>query len=255
MTTILANEVNIMSGSATTKNHATTHDVPFNLPIVGMLLFLTGIPGIPAILLIVLVLLGASGMDGSQSIVNPLHFDTPAAILVHGGSGVLFFLTMPFQFSPRLRRKYIKWHRTGGVIATVSAFIMAISGVWMHHVLSPGEFGMRYSSLWITSLGICLCFALGLKYIFQKNIAAHRKWMARGVAVVLAAVTPLFVDGIIAIGFSHQESTLHLLQELQHDYGRLLGIVLNLSILESVRYFRHSKEAKQDYKVLLTQSQ
>lgn len=231
--------------------------LPFNWPIVGMLLFLTGIPGIPAIFLIAMVLFvvvssGGEAVQSIQSIVDPLHFGTPAAIVVHGGAGILFFLSMPFQFSPRLRKQHIKWHRAAGLVATVSAFIMAISGVWMHHVLSPGEFGMRYVSLVIMSITICATFALGLSFIFKRNIAAHRRWMARGVAVALAAVTPLFVDIVIALGFNHSESVLQLMQALQHDYGRLFAIALNLSVLEWVRVKKQRDKASQEGELALS---
>lgn len=222
--------------------------LPFNWPVVGMLLFLTGIPGIPAIFLIAMVLFvvissGGEPAQSIQSMINPLHLGTPAAIVVHGGAGILFFLTMPFQFSPRLRKKHVKWHRTAGMIAVLSAFVMAVSGVWMHHVLSPGEFGMRYVSLVIMSIAICVTFALGLSFIFKRNIEAHRRWMARGVAVLLAAVTPLFVDIIFMIGFSFNDSLLQSVQMLQYEYGRLFAIVLNLSVLECVRVKRQRKEA------------
>lgn len=224
--------------------------LPFNWPVVGMLLFLTGIPGIPAMFLIAMVLFvvvssGGDATQSIQSIVDPLHLGTPAAIVVHGGAGILFFLTMPFQFSPRLRKKHLKWHRAAGLVAVVSAFIMAISGVWMHHVLSPGEFGMRYISLVIMSIAICAAFALGLSFIFKRNIAAHHRWMARGVAIALAAVTPLFVDIVIMISFSYSETVLQTVQKLQYEYGRLLAIALNLCVLEWVRVKKQRKAASQ----------
>ena len=231
--------------------------LPFNWPVVGMLLFLTGIPGIPAIFLIAMVLFvvvlpGGETAQSIQLIVDPLHLGTPAAIVVHGGAGILFFLTMPFQFSPRLRKKHVKWHRAAGLVAAISAFVMALSGVWMHHVLSPGEFGMRYISLVIMSIAICATFALGLSFIFKRNIEAHRRWMARGVAVALAAVTPLFVDIVIMIGFSYNETVLQTVQILQYEYGRLFAIALNLSVLEWVRVKKQRKEVSQELELALS---
>jgi len=216
------------------KNDIKEISIPFNWPVVGTLLFLTGIAGIPAIFLVLLVVMGPSAIDGVSSMINTLHFETPAAILVHGVSGILFFLTMPFQFSPRLRTNNLNRHKIAGRIALISSYIMAISGVWMHNVLSPDSQGTRYVVLIITSMAICLTFSIALWHIIKRNVQAHQKWMARAVAITLAAVTPLFIDILIVILFSHFEQIYTILNQLQYDYGRLIGIMINLVIVEFI---------------------
>jgi len=208
--------------------------IPFNWPIVGTLLFLTGIAGIPAIFLVSLVAIGPSAIDGVSSMINSLHFETPAAIFVHGVSGILFFLTMPFQFSPRLRTNNLNRHKIAGRIALISGYIMAISGVWMHNVLSPDSQGIRYVVLILTSMAICLTFSIALWHILKRNVQVHQKWMARAVAITLAAVTPIFIDLLIMILFSHVDQLYATLNQLQYDYGRLLGIIINLGIVEII---------------------
>jgi len=208
--------------------------IPFNWPIVGTLLFLTGIAGIPAIFLVSLVAIGPSAIDGVSSMVNSLHFETPAAIFVHGVSGILFFLTMPFQFSPKLRTNNLNRHKIAGRIALISGYIMAISGVWMHNVLSPDSQGIRYVVLILTSMAICLTFSIALWHILKRNVQVHQKWMARAVAITLAAVTPIFIDLLIMILFSHVDQLYATLNQLQYDYGRLLGIIINLGIVEII---------------------
>ena len=70
-------------------------------PLVLTLYLLLAVPGIPA-LLIILLLLGQAWLPAELlSLLNPVYLQTPAAILLHGGSGVLFFLTVPLQFSLR----------------------------------------------------------------------------------------------------------------------------------------------------------
>jgi len=208
--------------------------IPFNWPIVGTLLFLTGIAGIPAIFLVSLVAIGPSAIDGVSSMINSLHFETPAAIFVHGVSGILFFLTMPFQFSPKLRTNNLNRHKIAGRIALISGYIMAISGVWMHNVLSPDSQGIRYVVLILTSMAICLTFSIALWHILKRNVQVHQKWMARAVAITLAAVTPIFIDLLIMILFSHVDQLYATLNQLQYDYGRLLGIIINLGIVEII---------------------
>ncbi len=242
--------VNKMSLIKSTIKTSELNKSPFNWPIVGFLLVMTGIPGVPAIFLLALVILGPSGDGTISSLINALYFETPAAILVHGSSGVLFFLTMPFQFSPALRNKNANWHKIGGRIALLSGYVMAVSGIWMHHVLSPDSFGIRYVSLVIMSVGMCAAFSFALWHIIKRNAQMHRKWMIRAVAVTLAAVTPLFVEAILHLLFGQLESILAILSQFQHDYGRLVGIGINLAVVEFI--FIKEKFTRQTHQKLTT---
>ena len=58
--------------------------------------------------------------------------------------------------------------------------------------------------------------------------------MARSVAITLSAVTPLFIDTAVAIGFSQYPHVYALLSQFQYDYGRLLAVAINLAIVEVV---------------------
>jgi len=215
-------------------NNTDSLNTPYNWPVVGTLLFLTGIAGIPAMFGIVMVALGVLGFTGESSFISNIHFTKPGAMFVHGGAGILFFLTMPFQFSLRVRAKKPKRHKLAGRIAVISGCIMAISGVWMHNVLSPESQGIRYSILIMTSMAICSSFLIALWYVIKGNIQVHQLWMARAVAIVLAAITPLFIDILILIIFSDLEVIFKMLTQFQYDYGRLLGIVINLFIVEII---------------------
>jgi len=104
----------------------------------------------------------------------------------------------------------------------------------MHNVLSPESQGIRYSILIMTSIAICSCFLIALWHVIKGNIQVHQLWMARAVAIVLAAITPLFIDIFILIIFSDLEVIFKMLTQFQYDYGRLLGIVINLSIVEII---------------------
>jgi len=47
-------------------------------------------------------------------------------------------------------------------------------------------------------------------------------------------VTPLFVDIVILLMFSNTPNLLAILTELQYDYGRLLGIIINVTVVEII---------------------
>ncbi|NMP30663.1 DUF2306 domain-containing protein [Thalassotalea sp. M1531] len=223
-----------MTLAKTLNNNVTDNFPPANWSIVGLLFFLTGIAGIPAIFLVAMVALGPSATGEVSTIINVAHFETPMAIYLHGGFGILFFLTMPFQFSPKLRVSNPQRHKIAGRVAVISAFVMATSGVWMHNVLTPESQGIRYFILILTSAAICLTFSIALMFAIKRNIAQHRIWMARAVAVTLAAVTPLFVELLSVVLFSHFEQFFAVLTKLQYDYGRLLGMAINLAIAEII---------------------
>ncbi|REL25487.1 DUF2306 domain-containing protein [Thalassotalea euphylliae] len=225
---------------ASTQNYA-QNTLKFNWPIVGSLLFLTGLAGLPAIAIVTLSLMGPNAITGISSLLNQVYFETPAALYVHGGAGILYFLTMPWQFSPRIRHKYPVWHKVAGRIVLISGCVMAVSGIWLHQVLSPHEQGARFYSLIFTSGMICVAFAMAISQISQRKVQAHQRWMARAVALTLTAITPLFVDLLILLLFSHVDTIYDLIVKLHFDYGRLLAMVINLTIVEIAlnKRFKH----------------
>ncbi|MBE0387940.1 DUF2306 domain-containing protein [Pseudoalteromonas luteoviolacea] len=212
----------------------TKQDNKFNWPVVISLFLLTAIPGIPAIFIVALVLLGDGAIAGVSQLINAQYFYAPAAILTHGSTGALFFLTMPWQFSPRIRMRRPIWHKVSGRIAVVSGCLMAMSGVWMHIALSPDELGGRFIALVILSMSICIAFSVAVVHVVKGRIAQHQIWMMRAVALALAAITPLFTGAILQLVFSAWTGLYEVLAALHHDYDRLIAIVINLIVVEWV---------------------
>ncbi|REL30850.1 DUF2306 domain-containing protein [Thalassotalea euphylliae] len=212
----------------------TTATIPFNWPVVSTLALLTAIPAIPAIFILLIVAIGAGNHQELAAMINSAYFDAPAAVYVHGGSGILFFLTMPWQFSPRLRHQYAGWHKIAGRIAVIAGCVMALSGIWMHKQLTPDEQGARYLILVVMSAAICLCFLMAVWHIVNRNIARHQRWMALAVAITLAAVTPLFTGLLVMLMFSSFDQLYPTAASLHHQYDRLLGMAINLAIVELV---------------------
>lgn len=208
----------------------------FHWPVVCTLWLLMAIPGIPAILIVSLLLtsllFGPVESTLLLSLINPLYYASPWAVIVHGGSGAIFFLTMPWQFSPALRGKYPAWHRASGRLVLLSGYSMAVSGIWMHLFLTPDELGMRFIGLLALSCGMVLGFSMAFYAVLQRQFDRHRRWMCRAVAMTLAAVTPLFVQVIAELTVGQVAALKPWLAPFFHDYGRLLGIGLNLLLVE-----------------------
>lgn len=220
-----------MTETITSKTTDVTRE-KFNWPIVSMLLVLTGIPAIPAMFILTLVLLGPTVIGDMANVINTQYFYTPAAILLHGGSGIVFFLTMPFQFSPRLRYKFTAWHKMAGRLTLISGYLMAISGVWMHHVLFPDQLGANYMSLVVMSVAMCVSFSIAFVHILRRQVTLHKRWMVRAVAITLAAITSLFVDILVNLVFSSFDQVYAMLRLFLDDYDRIVAMAMNLVIVE-----------------------
>jgi hypothetical protein len=210
---------------------AATHAAQW--PLVVTLYLLLAVPGIPALLIIVLLLWQSWLPAELLSLLNPRYLQTPAPILLHAGTGVLFFLTVPLQFSARLRQRTPRWHRNSGRVALGSGLLMAASGVWMHHTLTPADLGPRYVGLWALSLCIIGCFSMAFYRVCQRRFVAHQRWMCRGLAAVLATLSGLLLELIAALTLGQLDGWQTAVSAWQHDYARLLALGLNLLILEA----------------------
>ncbi|MEX2961627.1 DUF2306 domain-containing protein [Microbulbifer sp. TYP-18] len=220
----------------TAQTRHTKQVITFNWPVVAGLLLITAIPGIPAIVILALVLFGSGAVAGVSDVINAQYFATPAAILTHATAGVLFFLTMPWQFSPRIRVRRSVWHKVGGRLAVTSGCIMALSGVWMHLMLSPHELGGRFVSLLIMSTAICTAFCVAIVHIKKGRIAQHKKWMIGAVALSLAAITPLFTGALLHLVFSSWEGIYESLRAFHNNYDRLIAMAINLAIAKVITW-------------------
>ena len=214
--------------------HAATDLVPLrhHWPLVSALGLLTAIPAIPAAIILLLLLLAPTESTLFVALVNPHYLTSPWAVVVHGASGVLFFLAMPWQFSPKFRLQRPAWHRASGRVTLISAYVMAISGVWMHLSLTPDERGIRFIGLLVLSGAMIVAFSLAFYAVLQRQFERHQRWMYRAVAITLAAVTPLFIEAVAELTLGQFALFKPLLTPFFYDYSRFLGMVINLLVAQ-----------------------
>jgi uncharacterized membrane protein len=104
------------------------------------------------------------------------HFAPVRWYLVpHAFFGVLAMVLGVFQFSNRLRAKYLTTHRTLGYVYVVSVFIAAPLAIPMTMRFGPSL--VAASS--VQSFGWMLTTAIALYCVRHRNVTQHRRWMIR----------------------------------------------------------------------------
>jgi len=104
-------------------------------------------------------------------------------LIPHTFCAVIALLAGPVQFSSRLRRRLLKFHRVLGRIYVISVFIAALTGI----ALAAGRPGMPGTCMQAAAWIVCTTAA----FITARNrqIAQHRQWMARSYAVTFTFVS------------------------------------------------------------------
>lgn len=132
------------------------------------------------------------------------HFAPVRWYLVpHAFFGVLAIVLGVFQFSNRLRARYLKTHRTLGYVYVVSVFIAAPLGVPMTMRFSPSL--VAASSM--QAFGWMLTTAIALYCVRHGNVTQHRRWMIRSypfamvftVARLIIPIPPILRLGVPGI--------------------------------------------------------
>jgi uncharacterized membrane protein len=106
------------------------------------------------------------------------HF-APAAryLVVHGFFGAIAMVVAAFQFSNRVRARYVRVHRILGYAYVTSVFVSAPLAVVVALKLagSPSQFVFNC----MNSFGWVVTTLIALYYVRSGNIVQHRRWMIR----------------------------------------------------------------------------
>ena len=111
-------------------------------------------------------------------VIADRHFLIPHTI-----SGLVALLAGPLQFSSRIRRRYLKFHRVLGYMYIISVFVGAYTGI----ALAAGRPGLPGTSMQAAAWMVCTTAA----FITARNrqIIQHRQWMVRSYAVTFTFVS------------------------------------------------------------------
>src|SRR5437764_3149948 len=106
------------------------------------------------------------------------HFAPARTYLaIHAGFGMLALILGAFQFSNRLRARYLKLHKSLGYVYVLGVFVSAPFAVPV--AMRTATMSLVAASA-VQSLGWVVTTAIALYCIKRGNVEQHRRWMIRG---------------------------------------------------------------------------
>ena len=116
---------------------------------------------------------------------------------VHVLSGILALATGPFQFVRKIRRRFLRLHRSLGVIYIASCTGLGLSGL----VLATSSYAGWTTSLAFGLLGLSVLFTTwtALRMVLARRIGDHRRWMIRSFSLIFAGVMLRILSPIYAV--------------------------------------------------------
>lgn len=112
---------------------------------------------------------------------------TGLAVPMHFFGASLALLLVPVQASATVRRRWPRLHRIGGGLSVGGILAAGAGGLVMafgsHRGLATGPAFAMLALTWL------VVTALGVAHVVRGDIAAHRRWMMRCIALTTSAIT------------------------------------------------------------------
>lgn len=158
---------------------------------------------------------------------NARFFDSPAPVIVHIISSVVFLVLGALQFAPSLRRR--RWHRIAGRIVAPAGLASAMSALWMtlfYDIPETGS-GVLFTMRLLFGVAMVAGIVVAFLAIRRGDVRTHSAWMTRAYAIGLGAGTQVFTLLPWTVAFGAPG-------ELAHAVLMGAGWVVNLIVAEFV---------------------
>lgn len=168
---------------------------------------------------IILIFVGLTALIGrslsmteaysTANLVPEEHFDVfdiryyqqTMATILHLLPGFLIVFLGPLQFIPSIRKRWINLHRWSGRVFILCGATGAISGFMIGGLNPFGGFdGPGFNeamATWFFSGYILFCLYKAYSSVRQRQFGAHREWMIRSFALMLAIATERLMLGVL----------------------------------------------------------
>jgi hypothetical protein len=118
-------------------------------------------------------------------------------LLPHGIFGTIVLVFAPFQFSERIRQRFIGAHRVMGRFYVVGALALAPMGAYIQYYQERMGAPRSFTVLGIVDAAMLMgTTLLAGWFAYKRKIAVHRQWATRSYAVALVFIAGRFVMGI-----------------------------------------------------------
>jgi uncharacterized membrane protein len=111
----------------------------------------------------------------------------PVVTLLHVLPAALFMLLAPLQFSRRVRRRAIAWHRWSGRLIVVLALPIGVSGLFFG-VFEPYAGALERSAIALFGAWFLVALVRAVIAVRRRAFTKHREWMIRMFAVALGVL-------------------------------------------------------------------
>lgn len=122
---------------------------------------------------------------------NARFVTMPLPVILHIIGATIYCVLGAFQFAPRLRARYPRWHRMAGRVLVAAGLIAALSGMWMaqFYAIVPADNWLLHIFRLAAGSGMAASLVLGFVAIRRGDVGTHQDWMRRAYALGLGAGT------------------------------------------------------------------
>lgn len=160
-----------------------------DLLVPGLLLALSAIPMVGGVMRL-------ASLSAPITRESARFLASPIPIVLHIIVAALYAVLGAFLFSPGLRRRWPRWHRSAGKLLALCGLASALSGMWMAELYRIPE-GLQGPVLHAVRLMVGAAMAtaivLGWRSILRRDVARHEAWMIRAYALGQGAGTQVLV--------------------------------------------------------------
>ena len=112
----------------------------------------------------------------------------PALTFLHVTFGGIFLTLAPYQFSSRIRNRYVRFHRWSGRVLVVVAIPVGLSGLLLAALFPHGGPGAA-SAAFVAGALFLVALLRACIAIRRRDVARHREWMIRMFSIGLGIAT------------------------------------------------------------------
>lgn len=127
---------------------------------------------------------------------NPRTELSPAPVVFHLISSVIYSIFGAFQFLSSIRKRHPNWHRLSGRMLICTGIVSSVSGLWMTHFYAFPESlqgSLLYQVRMLVGVSMVTFILFGISAVRQRKIAQHQAWMIRAYALGLGAGTQVLI--------------------------------------------------------------